>query len=223
KRNAMALPTSRSALIARAAAAPFGPCWVSAGLFAEADDEEAPALVSIIITRRLQGLLLPSLVLVDRTCLGIKSAFQGPLQAELDIERLARELGEQDPLERAEPLVAQSVIFHALDYARSLGFEPHRDFVPELIGERPAQLLDTPLARPERPFYAPGPEDDVARVLARLEAGVGPGGYDFAGPLQWVEDDSDEDWDEDDDADVLNVEGSEVLADEASTKSTAAR
>jgi hypothetical protein len=233
RKSAASLPGSRSAWIERARGAPFGPCWVSVAL--QEKDVEEPALISVIVTRRLAGLLLPSVVLVDRTCLGVKNAFTGRLQSELELEAWIDELAERgDPLERAELLLAQSVIYHAIDYARSLGFEPHRDLVLSLIGERPTALLDTPLARPERPLYVPGPDDDVARVVARLDASVGRGNYDleeldipdvlrfaFGGPdigddLELGEDDDEL---EDDELEVITVEGTEVLGAEGRSTS----
>lgn len=219
KRNAQALRHTPAALIERAMTAPFGPCWISSALD-QAPDDEGPALISVLVTRRVGGLLVPCMVLVDRTCLGIKNVFVGPPQTELDLEVLRFGLSESgDVLREADLLTAQSVIHHAIDYARSLGFAPHPDFVPELVGERPAALLDTPLARPDRPVYVPGPEDDVLRVLARLDAAVGRGNYDVFSEfdddavLDALDDDAfDDDDDAFDDDDVLTVEGTEVSA-----------
>jgi len=227
KRSAQAVRHTPEALIARAMIAPFGPCWISSALD-QAPGAEEPALISVLVTRRVGGLLIPCMVLVDRTCLGVKNAVVGPPQTELDLETLRLRLSESgDVLRETDLLTAQSVIHHALDYAKSLGFAPHRDFVPELVGERPAVLLDTPLARPDRPLYVPGPEDDVRRVLARLDAGVGRGKYDvfsgvdddaFLDLLDGLDDDDfdDEAFDDDDEAfgddEVLTVEGSEVSA-----------
>jgi hypothetical protein len=213
KNAAQALPTNLKALVARALNAPFGPCWVSTAL----DDElegEVPALITVVISRRVGGLLLPCITMVDRTCLGVKNAFIAALQTELELERLAMDLGDRgDPLRPAELLLAQSIIFHALDYARSLGFEPHRDFVVGLIGERPAALLDTPRCRPERPLYVAGPYDDVDGITARLSALVGPNGYALINDLDASDDDMDDrDLDDDtlDDDDVITVEGIEA-------------
>jgi hypothetical protein len=212
KNAAQALPTSLKALIARAVTAPFGPCWVSTSLGGELD-EEIPPLITVIVSRRVGGLLLPCITMVDRTCLGIKNAFTGALQTEFDLERLVEDLGARGgPLAPAELLLAQSIVFHALDYAGSLGFEPNRDFVVGLIGERPAVLLETPLCRPERPVFVAGPYDDVDGITARLAARVGPNGYDLINDLDEPGDDED-DWDlEDeifDDEDVITVEGIE--------------
>ncbi|MBI2893404.1 MAG: hypothetical protein HYY06_07615 [Deltaproteobacteria bacterium] len=66
-------PGNNQALIGTASRSPFGPCALSHGW----DDEDGvPNLVSAVVTRRLpDGRLLPSLVLVDRTCLGVKDGF----------------------------------------------------------------------------------------------------------------------------------------------------
>jgi len=94
-----------------------------------------------------------------------------------------------------EPLLAQAVVFRALDYAQSLGFEPHADFVGAFFEPRPEQLLDTPWAKPDRPVYISGPSDDAPRIIAKLSAKVGPHGFEFASPR----DDELDDWNEDDD------------------------
>jgi hypothetical protein len=65
------------------------------------------------------------------------------------------------------------VLFNALEYAASLGFAPHRDFVSALVGPRPETLIETPLSRPSRPIFVPGPDDDVARVVRVLTEKVG--------------------------------------------------
>ncbi len=82
-------------------------------------------------------------------------------------------------VEPCDLLLAQSILFHAIDYAARLGFTPDRDFPLPLAGARHAALLDTPWARAERPLYMDGPHDDVARIIARLDAAVGEGNYDF--------------------------------------------
>lgn len=217
ERSAQALPTNLKGLVARAQRAPFGPCWVSTALDGE-PNEESPALIRVVVSRRVGGLLLPCVVLVDRTCLGVKNAFVARLHTEFELNRLLAKLNnDADPLRRAEPLLAQSVIFHAIDYARSLGFEPHRDFAIGMLGERPAVLIETPLCRPERPFYVAGPRDDVRRIAVQLEARVGPDGYDLVSPVDIISGMRTLDWDSlvpdgeyFGDGEVLTVEGREA-------------
>ncbi len=164
-------------LVALGSAGEFGPAWISSSY----DDPERPyALIAVMCTRRVPGgLLLGVVALVDRTCLGIKNAYVvGPV-AEHEMAGHVDRLGRFDPMLRCEPLVAQSVVFHALDYARSLGFEPHRDFESALFEPRPATLVATPFARPKRPLYAPGPNDRSDAIRRKLDAAVGSGNYDF--------------------------------------------
>jgi hypothetical protein len=160
------------------AAAPFGPCAVSAGWNSE---EDLPHLVTVVVTRKLYGdRLFPVLALLDRTCLGVKDAHMPGPMTEGELWSFLHLVGEPyGGMEECPPLVAQSLVFHAVDYARRLGFEPHRDFVESLYGPRPAQLLPTPWHAEERPIYLSGPRDDAQRVLSRLDAAVGAGNYDF--------------------------------------------
>jgi len=180
--------------------APFGPCWVSVALD-DSEYEGAPALISVVVTRRIRGQLLGLLALVDRTCLGVKNADVLSLQSEQDLrDFVAERLGPLGALRPCEPGEAQAVIFHAIDYAASLGFGSHPDFEPSLIRPRPESLRETPLAHPTRPVYASGPHDDVAMIIARLELAVGPQNYDVVGAVAagWFDDE--EDADEDDDS-----------------------
>jgi hypothetical protein len=201
KREAQYQGTS---LLRLAQSAPFGPAWVSASLD-EADADQSPPLVTVVMTRRVRGLLVAEIVLVDRTCLGIKNAMLLPLIAEADLlERLDALADGGTEFRDCEPLEAQSVVFHALDYARSLGFFAHEDFEVALFEPRPAFLSETPLAKPARPVYMSGPDDDVPMILDQLDRHVGRDNYQFIGGIGGLLD-----WDEDEDVD-LDEEADEV-------------
>jgi len=101
----------------------------------------------------------------------------GIAELEIQVKKLIGQQG--DPLQRCEPLVAQSVVYQALDYARALGFSPHSDFEESLMGPRPVDVLDTPMSHPTRPIYWSGPDDNVPSILQRLTVAVGKGNYDF--------------------------------------------
>lgn len=212
RRAALALPVSAESLARRAASLPHGPTFISTSW---RDASEAlPELVTVIVTRRAPGgLFIPATAMVDRTCLGIKNAFLGRPVPLADLETYLQQLESRQPMEPCELLVAQSVVFHAIDHARSLGFAPHPDFPAALFGPRPEHLLDTPLARPSRPIYVSGPYDDVPEILEKLrrtgaDFGVvagGPAG-DLGLPLgsepalaDADRDDGEEDEDEDED------------------------
>lgn len=168
-------PTPK-ALERLAASSPFGPAFMSTGW---RDGNEAnPALISVLLSRAMDdGTFVGAMLLVDRTCLGIKNAYTTPPLSRVQLEDMAARLHDAHPegVDDVTPLEAQSVVFHALDYAAKLGFAPHRDFVPALIGPRPDALQDTPLAQPSRPVFMPGPDDDIERVVRVLTAAVGTG------------------------------------------------
>jgi len=193
-----------SSLLRLAATAPFGPCWVGTALDEPADGP--PALIPVLVTRRIRGQLLGSLALVDRTCLGVKNANLMAMQSEPELHEFVAGISDRLGEFRAcEPSEAQAVVFHAVDYAASLGFAPHPDFEVSLFSPRPESLRETPLAHPERPFYASGPHDDVDLIVARLDQAVGPGNYDLLEGLlgDWLgEDENEEDWDEEEDGSI---------------------
>lgn len=182
--RADALPSSERALVELASAGEFGPAWVSEGWD---DPARAGRLVSIIIMRRLRGrLVFGQLLTVDRSCLGIKYATLLDPIHEQELTEHVRVLAEAGPtLVRIDAAIAQSIVFHALDYAASLGFEPHRGFRRALVEPRPSELIETVGARPARPCYVPDDNDelpDVIDVLERLDKAVGLGNFDFTGP-----------------------------------------
>ena len=179
-RASNAVPTQAS-VERLAAASPFGPAFMSAGW--RSVEEKDPALVSLMLSRALpDGTFIVEMCLVDRTCLGIKNAYVTPPLSRAALDDMVTRLQEAhaEGVDEVSPLEAQSVIFHALDYAASLGFAPHRDFVAALVGPRPETLVDTPLARPERPIFVPGPDDDVERIVRVLTARVG-GSFSLGG------------------------------------------
>ena len=99
-----------ASLLALAQSAPFGPAWVSESLD-EPDADQSPPLVTVVVTRRVRGLLVAELVIVDRTCLGVKNAMLLPLITEADlIERLDAMADGGIEFRDCEPLEAQSVV-----------------------------------------------------------------------------------------------------------------
>ena len=203
-------------LLRIAQAAPFGPCWISASID-ELDNELTVPIITAVVTRRVRGLLLPEIVLVDRTCLGVKNAMLLPLQTAADLlEHLDALVIRGEELRPCEPLEVQSVVFHALDYARSLGFFAHEDFESALFEPRPEALLATPLATPARPVFISGPNDDVQQILGHLDERVGRDNYVFfAGDfdlnsLDEDEDYEDEDYEDDSVDDALETTGETV-------------
>jgi hypothetical protein len=172
---------NQASLLRQAAELPHGQAYVSADFADERMDP--PRLVSVVLTREAPGgIVLASLALVDRTCLGVKNAFVAEPMLAYNFRTFLAEVGRahEGGMAPCELLVAQSIVFHALDYAASLGFEAHPDFPEPLFGPRPEALMETPLAHPGRPFWVRGPDDDVEEILATLDEAVGEGNYSVA-------------------------------------------
>ena len=193
-------PDPEQLLLRAAARSPFGPCYINVGWTLE---EETPELVSVVVTRRLpDGDLVPGVALVDRTCLGIKNGFASPKVTDDELEDLVADIGApHGGMEPCELLTAQSVVYHAVDYANRLGFAPDPDFPEVLFGPRPAQLTDTPWHSAERPIYLSGPHDDTQEILSRLVAAVGAAGFTYIDALEHAADEAAAEDDEDDEDD----------------------
>lgn len=199
RRNAVSrsLPDASAALAKRTAAWPV----VAAYLSVEAQNDDPAALVSAVLVRgNTEGRLVCGTMLIDRTCLGLKDGFARESSQE-EIDAVIAALGDaHGEMEETDVLTLQSVVFHAVDYARSLGFEPQRDLPIEFLGERPAELKDTPLAKPTKPFFLAGPYDDIEEITGKLALAVGAEGFEMQVSDDFGDDDDDDAADDEDDS-----------------------
>jgi hypothetical protein len=177
---------SSSAIVRAAVELPVGPSFISDMWASLNEDEEegedgVPALVTVVVTRvTAWGSLIPAFLVIDRTCLGVKSAFLGAPRTRAELEGDLAELAEtHGVIEECDLIIAQSVVLHAVDYARSLGFEPPPEFPEAFFSPRPDVLLDTPFSKPSYPIYIVGPGEPVEHVLETLDHAVGPFNYAF--------------------------------------------
>jgi len=142
-------------------------------------------LASVVVARIKDTNVEIGCFMVDWWCLGVKDAafFDESTETEL-----AEIVAEQMPTgnERMHPACAKKLIDGAVAYAERFGFAPHRDFRK---ARRVLSGLDA-TACPEtfeyghegRPCYVEGQHDTperVEKVLALLEARLGPAGFDF--------------------------------------------
>ena len=190
-------PDWQTRLIRSASRAPFGPCAVSVGWETEGD---MPSLVTVVVTRVLgDGRLFPGVAMVDRTCLGVKNGFPAQPVTRTELPGLLDEVFMvHGGWKECQPLVAQLIVFRAVDYAHRLGFEPHPDAELVLFGPRPSDLLATPWCAPSTPVYLSGPDDDVEAIMAQLEKTAGAGNFDFVAHVTPFDIDEDGDREEDD-------------------------
>lgn len=120
--------------------------------------------------------------LIDTWCLGVKNAIGPKPVGRRELEALRRRCyapwrspGISIPLE-----LAQHLVLGAVEFARRLGLEPHRDFKRArfVLGswEGPSAIT---FGMAGMPHYINGPYEDPQRVLATLERTVGRGGFHY--------------------------------------------
>jgi hypothetical protein len=135
-------------------------------------------LVSVLIARRHRFDKVSMCgYLTDVYCLGVKNVIGPEITEELALRQFlptyytAYPHGWQDaPIE-----LAQHLVFGAIAYARSLGFEPHATFTHAAdhlgVWEGPSAIT---FGRNGKPFYLSGPHDNPRKVIKTLEHAVGP-------------------------------------------------
>lgn len=142
-------------------------------------------LAYVLVARIKEANVEIGCFMVDWWCLGVKDAVFIDSSTEAG---LAEIVAEQMPTgnERMHPACAKKLINGAIAYAEKFGFAPHRDFRKARRVLSGVDATDCPetfeYGREGRPCYVEGPHDSPARVekvLALLEARLGPGGFDF--------------------------------------------
>ena len=120
--------------------------------------------------------------LVDVWCLGVKDVVGPRVTDERRAAEFARSYfaASQAPPLQAPVELARHLVFGAVAYARSLGFQPAAGFQatagqlgawagPSAIG----------LGRHGQPFFVQGPHDNAAAILTTLERSVGRDNFHF--------------------------------------------
>ena len=157
--------------------------WLAADGNVIAPRDAGGVAIVLVATPRGYRRLEVCSFLVDTWCLGVKNAVAPKRMSTREFEELRRAYfapwggaGIAVSLEFARHLV-----LGAVEYARGLGFEPHRDF------SRARAALGTwdgasaiGFGRDGMPCYRSGPYDDPDATIATLERTVGRGGFHFS-------------------------------------------
>jgi hypothetical protein len=156
-------------------------------------DWQETYLTSVLVARQSprSGKIGAAAFLVDRACLGVKSAFVRICKSPEDYVKRVREpmLKDQDMEDMeldAFDLVAK-IITEGLAYAERLGLSPDPEYRQAsllLSGANPAACdVEVPLGGSGgKPLFVPGPYDNMGQVVATLTRTVGPDGFDLDVP-----------------------------------------
>jgi hypothetical protein len=142
---------------------------------------------NVLVSRRLpNGQVAASVFLIDRYCLGVKNAMWR-------VDTAADYHGTfLDRMERAgrrvelSPEFARKIVEGAVEYARGLGFAPHRDYhkAKRIFGRIDASTCDQEIEFGNdegRPMYVSGPHDSqlrIRQIVDTLKSSFGEGKYD---------------------------------------------
>jgi hypothetical protein len=139
----------------------------------------------LIVRENTRGQVVVGVLLVDLACLGLKNGFARGFASYRSFElELLNDLRERQEVTPCSLDLAAKIAQVATDYARGLGFEPHRDTKTALrllAGAQPDLILETiPTGGPNgKPFYINGPADDSQKILRTLERTVGVGHFEM--------------------------------------------
>ncbi|MFI6477168.1 helix-turn-helix domain-containing protein [Nonomuraea sp. NPDC050663] len=171
-------------------------CWMnagwSAGLAFDAsrgwsddapDDTSAAGMVSVLVARR-HGYDKVSVCgyLADVYCLGVRNAMGPEIMDERELSKYREFFFGEYAGWQAVPLdLARQIVMGSVEYARGLGMTPL-----ELLDETQAHLgeWEIPSAitfgRNGRPFYVAAADDEVRKIIRKLESSLGAGNFDYS-------------------------------------------
>lgn len=171
------LLTPQKYIQTRARKLPFHKCYVN--------DSWVDQGMAVVFISRMQpsDKITFGIYMVDTFCLGLKNTYC-QMNQEIDFieDEYIPERAYKD-MEYAEctPEFAQSIIYGGINYAKDLGFKPHKDFRLSkfvLDDAQNMELMDLEFGRDGMPTYINGPFEDETFVVNTLNKTVGEDNYD---------------------------------------------
>ena len=137
--------------------------------------------------------------LIDFYCLGVKDSVAEFLLIE-DLKEKIKIFMERDSFIQIDTMLAQNIVYGAVEYAEDLGFKPNKEFRTAqyvLDDLDDLEYMEVEFGKDGKPHFAAGPFDNVPLILNTLNKTVGEGNYTYMISLD--EGDFDDDFDDDDD------------------------
>lgn len=143
---------------------------------------------NVLVSRRLpNGDIAVGMFLIDRYCLGVKDAMwhtMSPADYRGEFLHRLEEAGRRFDI---APEYARKIVEGAVEYARGLGFAPHRDYhkAKRIFGRIDASASSEEIAfgnEEGRPMYIRGPNDSelrVRQIIDTLKACCGEDNFDI--------------------------------------------
>lgn len=190
----------KHAMLLEAQKWPVMECWLSKNW------KDTTVITQIAVARRspLTGEIRAGIYLVDLACLGVKNARVANFFSSTEFnERLLDGMKKSQPLIPADINLAAAIVKAGLDYAATLGFQPHKDYRLASIllqdADPGAVKEEIPVGGPDgKPFFISGPYDNIQAIIAKLTRKVGIGNFDYMAQIgpPTGDFDFDENWEE---------------------------
>jgi len=140
--------------------APVHECWITSSIYEE-------GMGHVVVSRMLtNGNIAFGGFLLDIYCLGVKDCFLS-IKPKFEYDGFRAKYESMYKLENIHQTCAFKLVDGAVDYARSLGFKPHKDFKNNklIFGDLDPSLCPTTYeyGKDGKPFYISGPDDSQAR------------------------------------------------------------
>ncbi|MBX3179052.1 MAG: hypothetical protein KF886_16985 [Candidatus Hydrogenedentes bacterium] len=155
------------------------------------DDFTETGMAMIVVARRQsENLVIFGRYGVDLYCMGVKKTLAASNVTLSNYQTgLREEMFEEFNAVPASLELIHQVVYGALDYARDLGFRPHRDFAwtRHVIGPPDAfpRSEELEFGRDGKPLYISGPDDNPKKIVKHLEKRLGMDGFHYivGGPV----------------------------------------
>lgn len=164
-------------------------------------DWESGKLATVSVARKhVNGNVTLGLFLVDLNCLGVKDAnylFNIPVH---EYKNAISNNGQVELIDISYEL-AHNIIYAGLEYAKELGFTPHKDFsIVRFILEEDTEdveLMEIECGTNGKPLFIKSPwqsEPEANRIITQLERTIGKGNFKYIipGEIDDIEDEVDE-------------------------------
>ncbi len=147
------------------------------------ETSEAGGLGLVMVTRsKGYNRFVATSYLIDYWCLGVKDSMP-PRNCNDSQYKNFVQLSYSQFMQQYEEISleqAQALVWGAIAYSKTLGFEPHRDFEQSKVhlGESTSEI-GLKFGRNGKPCYVEGPYDNTTKIINTLKKSVGDGNFDY--------------------------------------------
>ena len=156
---------------------PISQCLIADGY------DDMGLTICLIIRKQPSGKYMFANFMIDRYCLGVKSAFCNCNFDDKQLEEIKQRMQSAGEIEEVDPTYFHNLVYAAIDFAEENGFKPDKDFAlaekildPDLIDDG---IDDIEVGDNGKPIFINGPYDNVDSIIATLNRNVGEGNYDI--------------------------------------------